>query len=601
MKPNHSSETVQHAVWFDTETKERKVDDATVTHHLEFGWAAYRRRLRGQHWSNPTWFRFTDRIAFARWLGSLCRPRTRLFTFCHNTSFDLPVLDVFRTLPAEGWKLLSAVIDAPPTILKWRRESASIVMLDTLNIWRMPLAGIGEQIGLPKLPFPGPDATPEQWDTYGKRDVEIIMAACLGWFDMLVDNDMGGFAHTLAAQSLRTYRHKYMKHRILIDNDPRALELAREAYHGGRVECSYIGTLHRDLYYVDVNSMYPHVMREEEYPTILKTFVRRASVLDLKKWILRFACVARVMIETDVPAYAVRYDDKLIFPVGRFECALTTPDLRYALAHGHVKSVKCVALYEKQCIFREFVDDLYAQRLKARREGNHVLAWQLKILQNSLYGKWGQRGIVYEALEQTHDLSARKWVEYDVETGTRTNWRQLGGLVQHQVKENESLESMPAIAAHICAYARQRLWAIETIAGRENVYYKDTDGLLVNQTGFYNLDPLLDSETLGLLKLEGVFTYAEIQGPKDYRFGHKSALKGVRQKACWLSGSTVQQEKWSSLRGLLATGNLDAPSTAQVTKSLSRCYSKGVVGPGGHVQPLRLIHGLGSGGNRLVK
>ena len=41
------------------------------------------------------------------------RKKTKLYMFCHNTAFDLPVLDAFKALPNREYKLIRAVIDAP--------------------------------------------------------------------------------------------------------------------------------------------------------------------------------------------------------------------------------------------------------------------------------------------------------------------------------------------------------------------------------------------------------------------------------------------------------------------------------------------------------
>ncbi len=59
LKPNHKSEYPHDCVWFDTETLEERVSSQAVRHVLDFGMAAYRRRLRGDQWSRPKWLRFT--------------------------------------------------------------------------------------------------------------------------------------------------------------------------------------------------------------------------------------------------------------------------------------------------------------------------------------------------------------------------------------------------------------------------------------------------------------------------------------------------------------------------------------------------------------
>lgn len=586
LRVNHGTETPTQAIWFDTETDQIPIDEHGVEHRLRFGYAAYRRRLKGGVWSAPEWLRFEDTDTFWGWVNDKVRPRSRCDLYCHNTSFDLPVMQTFSALPAMGWSLTRAIIDAPPTILTYRESSRTLRVLDTLNIWRMPLAALAKTIGLEKLPMPELTDTAEAWDTYAKQDVHIIMEACLRWWDLLVREDMGGFAPTLAGQSMRIFRHKYMDHTVYLDADTDALALSRSAYVGGRVECFRLGEITEPMALFDINSMYPHVMAAEEYPTKLIGYSARTRHLNLERQLHDRALCADVTLSTREPAYPVKHEDKLVFPVGTFRAKLSSPELRHALEHGHIVKVHAVAAYERAPLFQRFVRDLYQRRLDAAARGDHETAWQLKILMNSLYGKFGQRGIVWEAERDTNEWTAKTWIEVRYETGVRTHYRQFGGLVQQRIENDESRDSHPAIAAHVTAYARMYLWRMICHAGRENVYYCDTDSILVNAIGAERLQHFVDPVELGKLKCEGTFESAQLLGAKDYRMGSKERHKGVRASATWVDAHTIVQDKWSSLKGLLRLGTLGAPTTTRVTKHLSRRYTKGTVGDGGIVSPL---------------
>lgn len=588
IKPNHSSQTPQIAIWFDTETTPERIDENTITHRLWFGWAACRRRIADGRWSEPEWLRFEHASELWSWIASKARKRTRVWACCHNSNFDLPVLDVFGELPKQGWQLNRAIIEGPPTILHFRKDGATIILWDTLNIWRMSLDQVGKQIGLPKLTMPGPYDPPAVWDRYGKRDVEVIMKACLLWWDMLVARDMGGFAPTLASQSMRVFRHRYMIHPIFIDDHAEALALARAGYNGGRVECFRIGDIDGPLHLFDVNSMYPAVMANGQFPCKLRGFTHRATVEDLQRWCAEGCVMADVTVDAARPVYPARHDDKLLFPVGRYRCVLATPELAHACQMGEILRVHAVAVYDRAPVFSAFVAGLYPDRLAAAAAGDKVLAWQLKTLLNAHYGKWGQRGMVFEEAGRIEDLSARSWVDIDCETGETTKWRQLGGLLQCQTNEVESRESFPAIAAHVTSYARMHLWAMILAAGRKNVFYTDTDSLLVNEAGAKRLQRHCHPNELGKLKLEGTFGHATIWGPKDYQFGTKARHKGVRKAAKWIDSNTVVQQKWSSLRGLLNQGRMSGPTTADITKHLNRIYTKGRVLKSGRVVPIVL-------------
>lgn len=583
-----SNEYPHVAVWFDTETDQIPISDREVKHVLRFGWAAYRRRLKGDKWSAPQWFRYTTIAEFWDWVESLRGGRNCIHMFAHNCSFDLPVLDAFNELPRRDYRLWKAVIDSPPVILSWRKSPTTIKIIDTLNIWRMPLAAIGEKLGMPKLDMPDKDASTEEWDTYGKRDVEIIMAACLDWWSFLREHDLGGFAPTLAAQSLRAYCHRFMRHRIYIDANTKGLDLARDAYHGGRVECFRLGEINGPLHKLDINSMYPAVMRDNLYPIKIAGVYKDVSHSELTRWLNKYCVVARCKISTNEPVYSVLTPDKLLFPVGEFSTTLCTPELQHAMANGHIIAIERAAVYDGAPIFSSFVDEMYRLRMLARSRGDKTDDWRLKILANSLYGKFGQRGRVYETEQQIDSDAIKVWVELDAETGEVHNMRQFARQIQRLVGTTESRESHPAIAAHVTAYARMLLWQLICVAGRENVFYVDTDSLLTSPSGLASLVPWIDSDRLGYLKEEGVYESVTLYGPKDYVMGREWKSKGISKKALCLLDGRYEQEQWSSLVGLVRRGDLTAPTTRLVKKTLHRRYTKGIVVPGGAVMPLRL-------------
>lgn len=588
LKANKGSELPQLAAWVDTETRPRRLDSRTVEHRLWFGWCAVQRRIRGGEWSEPQWFRFTKPAEFWTKLLSYARPRSRLYVFAHNWAFDAPVVDTFRQLPARGWKLGHCVIESPPVIMAWRKDSTTVTMLDTLNWWRHSLALIGESVGAPKLPMPRANAGRDRWDTYCRNDVEVIRTAVHRWWSFLARYDLGGFAPTLASQAFRTYRHRFMDSRILIDANPVALALARESYHGGRTEAFRIGRVKGPVRVFDVNSMYPFVMQTEDFPTVLKLHARRPTEGELRRWVSSRCVVARCRVSTKVPRYAVVRDGRLMFPIGRFYALLTTPDLRTALKYREMVDCDEVAVYDKAPIFRRFVDELYAHRLAARAKGDSTTVHQLKILMNSLYGKFGQRGIVWTKTADTADLAPRVWIDYDLDAGIKTVHRQIGGIEQTRSMDSESYSSHPAIAAHVTAYARAYLWSLITLAGREHVLYCDTDSVWVDATGAKRLKSYVSPDRLGALKLEATHDWVTIHSAKDYETPTGAKCKGVRKTARWRGQSLVEQEQWTSLAGLLRVGVVDAPRTTTVQKVLARLYGKGYVSRDGAVSPLML-------------
>ena len=591
LRGNKGGELPHSVVYVDTETDEVRHGDGVIGHRLRFGWACFERTRYLGDWTEPEWFRFTDRESFWTWLEQKTRPKTRTYVFAHNWSFDGPVLGLFEVPLRRGWKLTRAIIEAPPVVLAYHRESTTIECLDTLNWWRMSLRAIGESVGSPKLAMPKKGDSRAAWDTYCRADVGVLRTALRHWWTFLGAHDLGGFARTLAGQALRAYRHRFMDFPVLIDDESRALALARESYHGGRTECFRLGRVEGPVWTYDVNSMYPAVMAEGEFPSALVRFLTRATVGELLRWSERYSLVARVRLHTDRNRFAVVRDDKLVFPTGRFWAALTQPELEDALAHGEVDRVDELALYEKAPLFSGFVTELYSLRQDALSRGDKVQSWMLKILMNSLYGKFAQRGSVWEDRGDAPDSRVRSWIEYDAVEQTVRELRQFAGHLQERTREEESRDSHPAIASTVTALARTRLWNLIQRAGPEETVYCDTDSLYTTAEGAARLRVLVDPLRLGALKVEGVHDWMILHGPKDYEVPGHATVKGVRPTATWTGPSTVVQEQWTGLRGLILRESLDEPLTIRVTKRLSREYTKGEVRPGGLISPFRLDEG----------
>jgi hypothetical protein len=588
LRANHSSETVQQACWVDTETLPTVDAEGVQRHYLRFGWACFERSRTASEWCEPEWLRFTTPEDFWAWLEAHMRPKTRTYVFAHNWSFDALVVRAFDQLQDRGWVLKTAVIDAPPVILSWRQKDRTVTLLDTLNWWRLPLSAIGTSVGLDKLPYPGPDASESEWDTYGRRDVEVIHKAIREWLAFLQYYDLGSFAPTLPSQSLRAFRHRFMRHKILIDDNESSLAMARDSYHGGRTECFHIGRIEGPIHALDINSMYPWAMKQFEYPARLVLHCRYPEPAEVKRWLKSYCVIARVRLRTKRNRYAHVHDKRLVFPIGRLLTALTTPDLEDAYAHDEVESVTELSLYDPEPIFASFVEEVYAMRKTAIANGDKVRAWLLKYVMNQLYGKFAQRGETWNTIHNSDDRAVRVWTEYDAVTGETHRMRQLGGAVQVASQEPESRDSHPAIAAHVAAYARARLWELIQAAGPANVFYCDTDSLYVNSEGRARLESHIDPLRLGALKEESVSDSLTIHGPKDYVLGAKRVCKGVRERAAWLAPNVVEQERWSSLRGSVFSGDFDAPTTRLQRRILRRTYEKGVVSLDGSVSPLAL-------------
>lgn len=577
---NHRTGVPLMMVWVDCEAANEQGIGGPGEQRLTFGWAClqvYENTYSLKPKYEPEWFRFTTPEQFWGWLTSKCVVGKRVWVMAHNWNYDAGILDTSNQLPAMGWELKQYINGKPPLIVKWVKSSGvstdhrpylkkdgtisirgyedkfSFQMIDTLNYFTGSAANLGEAVGLAKLPMPQPGDPQSEWDTYCKRDVGVIREAFLKLREFVRENDLGTMQPTLASQAMAAYRHRFMPTQILIHDHPDALDLEREAYHGGRTEAFWHGPIDEHLYKLDINSMYPAIMHDALLPCWFEKYFPTFDALGWEKSLVDRSIVARVKIKTDEPVYGARRENKLIFPVGSFETVLTTPEIHYAIEHGHLVDVLEFAVYRRANLFKAFVDYFYEKRQEYKEAGNQAFQYMCKILMNTLYGKWGQSGHRWE------DTKEYQWEGFESgltqnDDGKIIHLRNRLGQTQILSHEGETMNSFPLIAAEITALARLQLWELVKEAGEDHVYYTDTDSLVVDASGYNNLANRIHPTRLGALKLEEESTSSEFLAPKHYTFNAKTVLKGVRRNAVQVANigdATKLLERLESLETLL--------------------------------------------------
>ncbi|GAI62311.1 unnamed protein product, partial [marine sediment metagenome] len=363
----------------------------------------------------------------------------------------------------------------------------------------------------------------------------------------------------------------------------------RESYKGGRCECFYIGELNHENYYIiDVNSLYPFVMRNNLYPVKYKAISHKNTPDTMSDELKDKSVVAQVQVTTDEPVYAIK-TGRTIFPVGTFDAVLCTPELKYALAHNHINKVYDCVIYEQANIFESFVNTMYALRQDFRTAGVGAYEQLCKYLMNSLYGKWGQKAENWIKIGDAPDEPDREELIFYTNPRKVMRIRYLLGQVFELKSYSESFNSFPAISSHVTAYGRMYLWKLIQIAGQGNYFYCDTDSLIVNDKGLNNLYSLISDNELGMLKIEDTLSHLTILGLKDYKTNHKTVIKGIRKNAVLLGNNTYQQELWPSFKGIFKTKDVNRYMVETVTKHLTREYTKGTVDNSGRVNPFVLV------------
>ncbi len=414
------------------------------------------------------------------------------------------------------------------------------------------------------------------------------MAAMLALMGQVRELDLGNFAPTLPALALGAFRHRHLHTPVLIDDNPKALALARAAYTGGRTEAFRLGLIPGRVTVYDVNALYPTVMATESMPTVLRGHYRWLTVPELAAELAEHGAVAEVTLATEAADYPLVQAGRLIFPVGRFRTTLAAPELRHALARGRIVDVHQAATYEQAPLFGSYVAEWWARRAAHLAAGDSAAARFDKLMANALYGKFGQRGEVWREVGAYDPAVTGVWLDYNADTGVTTRYRAVGGALSELEREVESRESHPAIAATVTSAARLALLGLLEAAGRASVVYVDTDSLFTVGGPPGPSWAALVGPGLGQLKRVATYRRLVIFGLKDYQADGRRVTKGVRRDAVELAPGVYEQDTFVGLRGGLQAGDVGRQLVRRTTKHLARTYDKGVVAPDGRVTPYRL-------------
>jgi len=575
----------RHIIFFDTETWQNENDNGAIRQSLRMGWACYYRRPYGRHVAKTEWIYFDNAAAFWHFIFEHTQRKVRLWVIARNVAFDFTVVKGWTHLRKAGYKLKFFHNKGTCNIISVRNKSMSLVFLDSMNWFRESLAKTGERIGIPKLTIDFKTCTEKELKIYCHRDVEIEVENFKLFIQFLEHNKVARLCYTAGSTAMAAFLLGHYNTKIYIHNNEQAINLERESYKGGRVECFFLGELdNANYYFLDVNSLYPFVMRNSLFPVKYKKILHKTTPNKLRKLLKDTAITGRVLIDTDEPVYAVRRE-RTIFPVGRFWTTLTTPELKYAMSRGHIVQVGDCVVYEQENIFKSFIDKFYNMRLMFKSKGNREYEQFCKYIMNKLYGKFGQKGENWQKIGDCPGEPDREELVFNMNGKRVTKIRYLLGQLFTMTGVGECFDSFPAIAAHVTGYARMYLWSLMQQAGWGNYFYCDTDSLLVNEKGVQCLKDYIHNTCLGGLKTVIESDHVTIRGLKDYTISDKSVIKGIRKNAVCVGNGVYSQEKWPSFRGLLRSGKPEDYIVETVVKHLTREYHKGTVTPSGVVLP----------------
>lgn len=336
-------------------------------------------------------------------------------------------------------------------------------------------------------------------------------------FNNMIEQANGNIGLTIASTSLRTYQKGFLKHNITVSSKELNDEM-KLAYYGGRTEIIKMFLPNDKYYCYDVNSLYPFVMFDNEFPVSKPIKINNPTKNDiLEKCGITFCKVEtpKLFIPLLPLHFNINKTNKLIYPIGKFEGYWDNHFLRKALKLGYDIDIKKMYVFKTDFIFKEFVKKFFELKKKSKKDTpDYVLA---KLLLNSLYGKFAQSQVseVFMKIKKIEDLKNYEIV--DILDNDYNIFR-----VKTESKGNFFI---PQISIHVTTLAQLKLYDyIEFILhlGKLLGYY-DTDSLFTNAR-------LNTSSKLGDLKLEYPYKEGYFLLPKTYCIIKNDGKEYVRAK-----------------------------------------------------------------------
>lgn len=306
----------------------------------------------------------------------------------------------------------------------------------------------------------------------------------------------------------------------------------RKSYKGGIVDV--FKPFMKNGYHYDINSLYPYVMREFKYPVGTGAFINGCDInLDMFFGFVEVEVFCPPSLKIPLlPKY-----DKfkgLICPSGRWKDVYFSEELKVAKSLGYTFKIIRGVSYQQKKIFVNIITTLYT--LRNQYSKNSPSNTILKLLMNSLYGRFGMKPI----LPVTQIVDKKEYNElqaiYEILNQTVLNQKIIVVFIKKPVLEklellkkfnlitqkkydtlkndslNKSFFTPIQIASAITAYARITMYKYKSDVNNE-IYYSDTDSIFCK----YPIHKRYLSNTkLGFMKSCGKIVQAYFIAPKLY-------------------------------------------------------------------------------------
>lgn len=329
--------------------------------------------------------------------------------------------------------------------------------------------------------------------------------------------------------SLKIFRQHFLNKEIPILSYDLDREI-RPGYFGGSTD--YFHKYGENLYYYDVNSLYPKAMCNQMPCEYIETV---DDCTNIKLEDIFGYCKAKITTPNNLmyPLLPHKIDGDTVHPIGTWVGIYFSEELKFVKEHGYKVELITVYKFTKEDIFTDYVTHFYNEKKISKGSERFIAKMHL----NQLYGYFGRKldliqtkNIYNEDLtEYIHKFTVEAVIKINELISTiliscNLDYKLTSAIIDDTLNiallsPYKKVKSNVAISAAVTSYARIYMHThIQTLLKNNyKIFYMDTDSLFIDKP----LPEELIGSELGLFKdeLEGDFiSKAYFLGIKKYGY-----------------------------------------------------------------------------------